>query len=233
MQPASRRLDTALRAATIPLIYAILVGTAAFGAALAATPGRPVQTQTIIVPGDKQGAEAMPAVPPGSATAPPAAATATTEVPKVEYDFSKLPAPVAKTRKAIIDAAATGDIEKLRPVITQSSEPPLLGDDDDGDPIAYLKTLAGDEGGREILAILIEVLEAGYVHVDVGTPDEVYLWPYFARYPIDKLTPPQLVELFKLVYAGDYEDMKADGAYTWYRAGFGADGSWRYFLSGD
>lgn len=232
MQPASLWLDTVLRAAVVPLISAILLGAAAWGTASAATPGRPVQTQTIIVPGgDKQGADAMPAVPPGSATPAPPAANA--EIPKVEYDLSRLPAPVAKMRAAIIAAAATGDVQKLRPIITQSKEPPLLGDDEDGDPIAYLKTLAGDDGGREILAILIEVLEAGYVHVDVGTPDEVYLWPYFARYPIDKLTPPQLVELFKLVYAGDYEDMKADGAYTWYRAGFGADGSWRYFLSGD
>jgi hypothetical protein len=232
MQPASLRLDKALRAMVVPLVSALLLGAAAWQAASAATPGRPVQTETIIVPGDKQGADAMPSVPPGSATAPPAAA-ANTEIPKVEYDFSKLPEAVARTRKAIIDAAATGDLEKLRPIITKQGEPPLLGDDEEGDPIAYLKTLAGDDGGREILAILIEVLDAGYVHVDVGTPDEVYLWPYFARYPIDKLTPPQLVELFKLVYAGDYEDMKADGAYTWYRAGFGADGSWRYFLSGD
>ncbi len=54
--------------------------------------------------------------------------------------------------------------------------------------------------GREILAILIEVLEAGYVHVDVGTPDEMYVWPYFARYPVNALTPRQIVELFKLVY---------------------------------
>ena len=39
----------------------------------------------------------------------------------------------------------------------------------------------------------------------------MYVWPYFARYPIDKLTPPQLVELFKLVFAGDYQTMLADG----------------------
>jgi hypothetical protein len=173
-------------------------------------------------------------VPPGATTTQATPDGATDEsIPQVEYDLSKLPEAVARKRQAIIDAASTGDLEKLRPIITQNGEPPLLGDDEEGDPIAYLKTLAGDDGGREILAILIEVLQAGYVHVDVGTPDEVYLWPYFARLPIDKLTPPQLVELFKLVYAGDYEDMKDDGAYTWYRAGFGPDGSWRYFLSGD
>src|SRR3990170_2119306 len=100
-------------------------------------------------------------------------------------------------------------------------------------PIEYLKSLSGDPEGREILALLIEVFEAGYVHVDVGTPDEMYVWPYFARYPVDKLTPPQLVELFKLVYAGDYEDMKAYGNYMSYRAGIAPDGTWRYFIAGE
>ena len=78
----------------------------------------------------------------------------------------------------------------------------------------------------------IEVLNAGYVHIDVGTPDEMYVWPYFAEYPIDKLTPPQLVELFKIVYAGDYEDMKNDGDYIFYRVGITPNGEWKYLHRG-
>jgi hypothetical protein len=164
-------------------------------------------------------------LPPGIAQPPP------DEIPTVEYDFSKLPAPVRRMREQIIAAATTGDPEKLRPIIEANGEPPMLSADDVGDPIEYLKSLSGDSGGREILAVLIEVLEAGYVHVDIGTPDEMYVWPYFARYPVDKLTPPQLVELFKLVYAGDYQDMQDYGHYTSYRAGISPDGVWRYFLA--
>jgi hypothetical protein len=59
----------------------------------------------------------------------------------------------------------------------------------------------------------------------------MYIWPYFARYPVGELTPPQLVELFKLVYAGDYEDMLAYGLYTSFRAGISPDGTWRYFFT--
>lgn len=151
--------------------------------------------------------------------------------PEVLYDIAKLPKPVARTRQQIIDAAATGDPEKLRPIIEAQQPPPLFGPNDIGDPIGYLKLESGDQGGREILAILTEVLEAGFVHVDVGTPSEVYLWPYFARVRIDSLTPRQLVQLFKLVYAGDYEDMLAAGQYTYFRAGFAPDGTWKYFLS--
>jgi len=169
------------------------------------------------------------------APAPSAAAPAPDQpVPTVEYDFSKLPPPVKRLRDQIIAAASTGDPEKLRPIIEgNGDEPPQLSLNDIGDPIDYLKSLSGDKEGREILAILIQVLEAGYVHVDVGTPDEMYVWPYFARYPVDKLTPPQIVELFKIVYAGDYEDMKTYGQYLSYRIGIAPNGVWKYFLTGD
>ena len=36
----------------------------------------------------------------------------------------------------------------------------------------------------------------------------MYVWPYFFAVPLDRLTPRQRVELFKIVTAGDYEDMK-------------------------
>ena len=179
----------------------------------------------------------MPAVPPDeerpSAGAPQPPPGPDQPTPEVLYDFSKLPVPVARLRQQIIDAAATGDPEKLRPVIEANDPPPQLSFDEIGDPIESLKSASGDEGGREILAILTEVLEAGYVHVNVGTKDEMYVWPYFAYYPVDKLTPRQLVELFKLVYAGDYEDMKAYGAYLYYRVGISPDGQWRFFVAGD
>ncbi len=200
-----------------------------------------VPTETITVPDAGGGAEVPPDPAPDTNAAPDAGAPAdetpapgtSGDVPPVEYDFSKLPAPVERLREQIIAAAETGDPEKLRMIIEAQDEPPDFGPSDTGDPVGYLKLQSGDSEGREILAILIEVLEAGYVHVDVGTPDEVYLWPYFARYPIDKLTPPQLVQLFKLVYAGDYEDMLANGVYDYFRAGISPDGQWKFFTAGD
>ena len=50
---------------------------------------------------------------------------------------------------------------------------------------------------------------------------------------MDKLSPPQKVELFKLVTAGDYEDMQAFGAYIFYRAGITPEGRWIFFVAGD
>ena len=165
--------------------------------------------------------------PPASADSPPK------DVPVVEYDIAKLPEPVKQLREKIIAAASTGDPENLRPIIQGNGEPPQLSLNDIDDPIQYLKSQSGDSAGREILAILSEVLNAGYVHINVGMADEMYVWPYFAEYPVDKLTPPQLVELFKLIYAGDYEDMKNDGNYLFYRVGITPKGEWKYFIAGD
>ena len=78
-----------------------------------------------------------------------------------------------------------------------------------------------------------EVLEAGFVHLDVGTPSEIYVWPYFVAIPIADLTAPQRVELFQLVTAGDYEEMKAYGTYIFFRVGISPAGRWEFFVGGE
>jgi hypothetical protein len=216
--------------------------------ALSASPtGKAVETETIIVPSEDFGIGDpglnIPAEPDtndepaNQETFEPQAdspeATDSGPPPTVEYDAGKLPPPVRRLREQIIEAALSGDIEKLQPIFDANGEPPAISFNQIDDPIGQLRALAGDEEGREILAILIEVLEAGYVHVDVGTPDEMYVWPYFARYPVDALTGPQMVELFKLLTAGDYEEMKIYGTYLFYRVGIAPNGVWRFFLAGD
>ncbi|MBZ9934859.1 hypothetical protein LB518_01010 [Mesorhizobium sp. BR1-1-16] len=218
-------------------ILAVLIAASAPAWAAAPVDAKPVQTQTITAPpdqGDDGDADGPPAGP--TPDQPASAAPADDEpVPVVEYDFSKLPPAVQKLRNDILAAAKTGDINKLKPIIESGPHPPNLGADegDSSDPITYLKSLSGDPDGREILAILSEVLEAGYVHVDVGTPNEVYLWPYFARYPLDKLTPEQMVQLFRLLTASDFDEMKNYGAYLFYRVGITPDGKWAEFQAGD
>lgn len=173
----------------------------------------------------------------GSMPDAPAAAPADQNepIPTVEYDVSKLPAPVKALREKIIAAAKSGDIEQLRPIMNAGPHPPNLGADaeEDKDPIKFLKSVSGDPDGREILAILSEILEAGYVHVDAGTAQELYVWPYFARYPLDKLTPPQMVELFRLLTSSDFDEMKSYGTYLFYRVGITPDGQWSEFQAGD
>jgi hypothetical protein len=167
---------------------------------------------------------------------PPASdddAAASQVAPQVFYGDADLPAPVKELRQKLLAAIKSGDLEALRPIITANGETPELSGGDSDDPIATLKLLAGDPQGREILAIMEDVLEAGYVHVDVGTPQEAYVWPYFARYPLNKLTGPQMVELFRLITAGDFQDMQDKGVYSFYRLSISPDGKWESFEDGD
>ena len=149
------------------------------------------------------------------------------------YDLSSLPASVAATRNALIKAARTGDVEALRPIYDRAQAPTMLSFGEIEDPITFLKLTSGDQEGREILAILIEVLEAGFIHRGAGTSEEVFIWPYFYGVPLDTLTPAQEVELFEIVTAHDLEDMRLFGAYNFYRVGIAPDGSWAFFVAGD
>ena len=154
--------------------------------------------------------------------------------PDVFYDPGLLPDPVRAMRDKILEAALSGDIEKLRTVIQMNETPPAFSfGEDNGDPIGAMKSQSNDGEGREVMAILAEVLEAGYVHVDKGTPQEMYVWPYFAQYPVTELSPPQTIELFKIVTSFEYNEMKEFGAYNFYRVGIGPDGTWHFFVAGD
>lgn len=154
--------------------------------------------------------------------------------PDILSDPSLLPAPVARIRQQLLEAAYSGDIERLRPILEGNEGPPIVSfGGESPEPIAFWKQASGDGEGRELLAILIEVLESDFVHVEAGTANELYVWPYFAYYPLDRLTPAQEVELYMLVTAQDKRDMDQFGAYNFYRIGFSPDGRWHYFVAGD
>ncbi|MCT8267007.1 MULTISPECIES: hypothetical protein [Afifella] len=144
-----------------------------------------------------------------------------------------MPEPVRKTWEALHEAALSGDIERLRPLIEAQDPAPAFGFDNVGDPIEYLKSLSGDPEGREMLAIMLEILESDFLYVDRDSPNAMYLWPYFARYPLDRLSPQQMVQLFTLITAGDWQDIQSYGAYIFFRLGISPDGRWHFFLAGD
>ncbi|KAA3504528.1 hypothetical protein DXM27_04725 [Rhizobium rhizogenes] len=151
----------------------------------------------------------------------------------IEHDISKAPEAVRKLRQQIIDAAASGDIEKLRPFIAAGQNAFRIDSGDGEDPIAALKSYSGDPDGLEVLAIIIDLLSTGYAHVDAGTPDEAYVFPYFAGKPLNTLTPPEKVELLRIITAGDLADMQELGNYSFYRIGISPDGKWKFFTAGD
>ena len=188
-----------------------------------------VKTETIELPPLKEETETPAEPEAGVATGP----AETAPLPIIQYDPQMLPAPVRRMREQLMEAAAAGDLEAMRPMIEVNELPPLVSFGDETDPIAFWRTAGGDPEGREILAILIEILEAGFVHLDQGTPQEMYVWPYFYALPLNALTPAQEVELYKLITSHDRVLMEEFGAYNFYRLGLGPDGTWHFFVAGD
>jgi hypothetical protein len=143
-------------------------------------------------------------------------------------DFQLLPPEVDRIRRAILSAAMTGQIEALRVPVEMNEIPPIFAKDKVGDPVAYWKKVSADGNGREILAVLIQLFRTGYVR-KATTGGELYIWPYFAEMPLDKLTAAQEVELLTLVPPSRYKTMKASGRYDHYRIGIAANGTWHFF----
>lgn len=189
-----------------------------------AAPQAPAQTQ----------AAPQPAAPTKPAQAPPSALTrAQATPPEIVTDLTRLPAPVARTRARILEAARSGDVEKLAAVMQSGETVPIFTFGDEKSPLIYWRANYPDSGGVEVLAILINILEAGFVRIDPGTPQEMYVWPYFAFTPLKTLTPEQKVALFRIVTGADYKEMNEFGAYIFYRLGIAPDGTWHFFVSGD
>lgn len=226
----TRSLALAVVAAAAAALFA------AGGAAFAQTK---VRTETVHSPA----AVARPAAPSPSTPAPlplrnpadgvAAPQPATTPAPDIIRDLSMLPPPVARMRERILAAARSGDLQQVVTVMQSNEMMPIFSLNGEKDPIAYWRANFPDSDGIEILSIIIEILESGFIRADRGTPQEMYLWPYFARLPLDKLSPTQRVELFKIVIGSDYRDMLAFGAYNFYRLGIGPDGTWHFLVTGD
>jgi hypothetical protein len=193
------------------------------------TPQQPARTEAPAAPQP----QAAPAAPTKPAQAPPSALTRAQTVPEIVTDLTRLPPPVARMRTRLLEAARSGDLEKLVAVMQSGETMPIFTFGDEKNPLIFWRANYPDSGGVEVLAILINILEAGYVLIDKGTPQEMYVWPYFAFAPLKALTPEQKVALFRIVTGADYKEMNEFGAYIFYRLGIAPDGTWHFFVSGD
>jgi hypothetical protein len=170
--------------------------------------------------------------------APPTAETPTKSPeraagPDVATDHTPVPPAVLHTRDRILAAARTGDLQTVLTLMRAGGNMPVFSHTQRQDPAAYWRETYPDSDGVEILSILTSILETEPARIDAGTPQETYLWPYFARLPIKSLTPAQKVDLFRVVTGSDYQQMLARGRYVFYQLGIGPDGTWRYFLASE
>jgi hypothetical protein len=226
-----------------PLVLLVLAFAVAMGADGVAPAVAQVKLQTQSIKPSTPPSAPQPQTPPATGSTPGAVTaakptnSATSGIPSPEpeliLDVARLPEPVARTREKILAAARSGDLNQVATLMQSSGNVPIFSLNDDKDPIPFWKANYPDSDGVEVLSILIEILEAGLVHVDKGTAQDMYVWPYFARMPLKGLSATQKVELFKIITGTDYKDMLDFGAYNFYRLGISPDGTWQFFVAGD
>lgn len=184
--------------------------------------------------GDDPSAARADEAPETDAPGTDAAEAQTEPSPEPRYDLESLPRPVARMRELLLEAARSGSVERVALLAGVGEEGAQLSLVPEGrDAATILREESGDGEGYETLAILAEVLEAGYVVLDPGEETELYLWPWFAAASIDELTPEETVAMFRVLTAADRDAMEEFGAYVFYRLGIDRDGVWRFFVAGD
>ncbi len=151
---------------------------------------------------------------------------------KVETPVNQLPAAVAEMRDGILAAVKSGRIEDLQMPIAWNELPPAFAKEATPNPIEFFKKQSGDGEGREILAIIASLLEAGHTTIPTGKDVEnnrLFVWPRFAELPLENLRPEDEVELYRLITPDMLKLMRKQKKWTWYRLVIGADGTWHSF----
>jgi len=157
-------------------------------------------------------------------------------VPKERAFYGTLPPNVIEMREQILAAVHAGDVAELKGAIEWNEIKPDFGEAANADPIAHWKKISADGQGREVLAVLANLLALPPARLAIGKDPEntmVYVWPYLAELPLDGLTPAEEVDLYRLVPPATAKAMRDAKKWTWWRVAIGADGTWHTFRKYD
>lgn len=145
-----------------------------------------------------------------------------------------LPEPVRAKREALLAAAKSGEMAKLKAIFDAELAPPTVSFGDPADPITYLEQQSGDGDGVEMLAILADLLQAPYAAMNGGDGDPVYVWPYLAAYEdLSLLKPSEQLDGYRIMGYAGFEDMQELGTWYYWRVFMSAGGALQAFVAGD
>lgn len=155
------------------------------------------------------------------AAAQPAAATNET-----------LPRSTAEMRDAILSAVASGKLADLKSALELNEMRPDIGDDANGEPVAFWTKASKDGKGSDILLALGKMLALKPAQVPLGRDIEnnaIYVWPYLAERDLAQLSATEESDLASLMDPSEAAALKAGKRWTWWRLTIGADGTWHAF----
>ena len=122
-----------------------------------------------------------------------------------------LPPPVARMRLSILRAAASGQMSELRYVLERNELTPLIDGRFVADPVKMWRDASPDKSGRDALARFVELLSLPPARLNGGASGKgrrkrgggkgkkrvtLFIWPYFAATPLDRLSPSEQVALY-------------------------------------
>lgn len=140
-----------------------------------------------------------------------------------------LPTAVARTRRAILQAATACDFERLASLTSGSDFVFSFGGG--GDPAAYWRE--AEDFGDQPLGYLAKLLELPY-RERTFEGETYYVWPSAYGYGDWSSVPAEDKEALESVYDQALLDSFAEfGAYAGYRVGITETGEWRFFVAGD
>ncbi|MCF6198734.1 MAG: hypothetical protein L3J67_04950 [Hyphomicrobiaceae bacterium] len=146
----------------------------------------------------------------------------------VVQKFEQLPPGVQRMHGELLRAARSGEIERLREVLQLNELMPLINGKVLHDPVKVWKARSKDHSGRELLAVLTELLELPPYKKPTKN-GILYIWPYFAGVPLDQLNPREIVRLYRLAPASKVAKMLGKRRYSHAVLTMGADGTWHSF----
>jgi hypothetical protein len=157
-------------------------------------------------------------------------------IPKERAYHGTLPQSVIDMREQILAAVHSGNVDDLKDAIEWNEIPPDFGSAAKGDPIKHWKSSSTDGEGREVLAVIANLLALAPTRLAIGKDPEnttVYVWPYLAELPTGTLKPEEEVDLYRIMPPEAAKAAKSAKGWTWWRLAIGADGTWHTFRKYD
>jgi hypothetical protein len=138
-----------------------------------------------------------------------------------------LPAPVARKRAGILEAALARDYEALARLADERQFTYTFGGPQPGGPAAYWRK-AAQRGERDPAELLATILRMPYTR-----EQGIYVWPFAYDRPPASLTPAERSLLAPIATERELEAWAEAGSYLGWRTGITADGRWIFFVAGD
>jgi hypothetical protein len=139
-----------------------------------------------------------------------------------------LPAAVAETRRAILEAAIACDFDALEAVAGPNFTT-SFGD------TGFEKIPEWEESGLyPATELMVQLFDTPYAFEDYEGQPRHYYWPSAFVYDSWDEIPPEDMETLRSIYTEEELEMSAEfGSYALWRIGITETGEWRFFIAGD